>query len=463
MKVGNAVSAVSAAIAISACLIFANQSAAGAQDNATLDDLFKFFLEETTKAAPAHWSSFRSDDAFRESLAKIEPRFGHLAEYWELRAQTDPWRRYVNEYEYVDAKLNLDLLEKAISINLMDTPAISLLGRESEFANTVESEIRRKYGEDLQQFDDENCYVEINALKSATSADPGNAYYPFLAATKLVHLGELDAAILLFERAGTCSGSRIPYLFPASYIEDHRAELSSGTGVFSDTSVDERVQALISGLIYQPLPNYIRMKDAVKEIQLAVRMGYDHPRLFTAMHRGLCNMGKCSNGGLITALVSYVMMNVLRGEAYDIARETKDIRAELALVELGGDLQCIKTACKTQSGAMVDFHKGFETLALAIDADLLNEGKLSFSPNPAEMPSGTDPEGMSISPEQEWSPNTLRLVMLAGTPIITENQFAEREIWPIFDRIASFDYADPGAWYDERVAEREAEQESDGG
>lgn len=55
---------------------------------------------------------------------------------------------------------------------------------------------------------------------------------------------------------------------------------------------------------------------------LEFRMGYENPRLLTAMHREPCRLGRCENGAILSATSAFAMLSILSGDANDIACET---------------------------------------------------------------------------------------------------------------------------------------------
>jgi hypothetical protein len=382
---------------------------------------------------------------FIEDLKNAESRFGQLPEYWELRAffdlrQEDEARARIKIQGFTfmaltnfDLPLNPLMLQKALDINPNLAPVQWTLGRIEalEAASTLNETIRR------DRTIPKGRQILIDAAERAAISDPSNGFYPFIEAIRLLPEGDVDKALQLLEAATNFEKFEYPLFFPQSYFLEHLDDLAKGKGAFKNLSFTQAslllVQFDLAGLVafdseevkyvYNKIINEALTKD-------------DWRNVFTVLHRAAAHMGRCRYSDLSNSLVAKSLMTLCQQGALKIAIEKGDRDLEIAMVILGEETDFIRRTFKMT----VDISSptlSLLTFGLFMDAMPAQELKDEFA----------KAFGAGF-PLREFQEGLLQDLVSKRGHILSQ-----KYLWPIFESLETFDFANPRAWYDARLNE----------
>lgn len=457
----------------------------------TVDDLFLFFAHEWTYenrigntengGDSANVTDAKGGESIRKIIIAAEPRFGHLGEYWELRALYDVEEPSITPHEmtayvvydekgkpYVEYYINMDCLRKAAAAVPPRAPAIAYVGQKEQEAayalagdyapSDVEMEVRIPPGADL---------IYASALAEAARADPDNGWYPIMRGAQLMHLGEWDDAIAEFQRAGACDEYEIGSLFPFDYA----ARVYRG---------NEKVSYALAGLTMQekfhflnkvgaaagfPSMNYIRIKDAFREAAVGVAMGENAEVVYTALNGAACAIGAGENSDLIDRLVATVLVSLCAEYALDAMPDKPGLKDAIFAVEV--ELDTIKTAMKLSNNSTFNRNISLFLRLYAFAATGSPDIELDLT-DYIENAEDIFSNKYLDSPEYNNCPELLKLQDMAFLAFFHEDEFfaedkyaAEYVFRPSFERLKKLDYSSPGEWYEKWLVEKKFVREGD--
>jgi len=353
-----------------------------------------------------------SDYLVREDdIAPLEDEFGDMPEYWQLRY-------FVSE---TDLKERIRLLQKATEVAPDDAVSLYLYWRVMADTWGPYRGLGLKYEEKGQAGltpEELNIYrnwpqLPAEGMERAARMEGGNAMMYYWTAQMYARLGEYEHVLELLELGNNCPHNVEVNLFPASYMYARLDELTDMVGA-------NRVGCLATLKMYldaQPLPNYIKLKDTVKEMCVAANLNGDLEALNT-VHRFACRFGETQDARLIQQLVAKVLVGVLSDHVLYLwgPMDPEDVRGFNGLYHKLGMVLGMISGSQVCSRHFADAYTG---------------GWLpSFSYN-----------------EEPLKPEELMKLFDQG-PVGEEFEIKVlgRSIAGIFEDMESFDYTDPAAY-----------------
>lgn len=462
-----------------AVTLFALPAPAAAE---TVDDLFLFFAHEWTYEKRMS-NLDKGGESLRDVIIAAEPRFGGLAEYWELRALYDvaepkltpgEQRAYIFHNEsgepYVEYYVNMDCLRKAVEVNPKRAPAIAYIGqKEQEAVYALAGDVAPADVEMEYRIPPEADLIYADALAAAARADQDNGWYPMMRGAILMHLGEWDEAIEKFKAAGQCRDYSTGRLFPFDFASKLFLGNESVTYALAGLTLHERY-TFLSGVAFPggfPSMNYIRIKDAFQEAAVGVAMGKNPEEVYTALNKAACVMGAGENCDLIDRLAASVLVNFCAGKALEAMPGKPGLKDARLAVDV--ELDTIKTVTKLSNNStfnrnlslFIRLYKYAETGSADIDEDFKE-----YVEKADEILSNREPE----STEDEQSAELSRMQEIAFLAFFHNDEFfvedkfaADSAIRPAFERLKGLDYSNPGEWYEYWLAEKRFVREEDVG
>ncbi len=480
-----------AAIAFAAAAFAVSPMASAAAAAETVDDLFLYFAHEWTyeqrtdnidKGGETQRDiSERGGESLRKIIIAAEPRFGHLGEYWELRALYDVAEPRLTPYEksayvlqdekgepYVEFYVNMDCLRKAAAAVPPRAPAIAYIGQkeqEAAYALTnddappdVEMEIRIPPSADL---------IYADALAEAAKADPDNGWYPLMRGSQLMHLGEWDDAIADFQRAGACGEYFTGYLFPFDYANKVYSGVSPLSESLTGLTAYEKGMFLFTfgTKMTYPKSNYIRIKDTYLEVSVGVAMGTNSAEIYTAMHRAACTMGGSKGSSALDGIVAMGLVNSCAGAMKKHLPQSRE--NELYWLAVRAETETIKTGIRY---GVVNLHTNYP----AFFELLVQIGEHGALPEDSEFKEIAD---YALSIKRDFMAGEhgdlketdigayawpVSLIEFHGEGYIGGEAFVNQKIMrPAFERLKKLDYSNPGEWYEKWLVEKKFVREEE--
>lgn len=452
----------------------------------TVDDLFLYFAHEWTYENRMG-NLDEGDESVREvsekggeSLKKIiiaaEPRFGHLGEYWELRALYDvaepkltPARdRTMYTNDKIERFINLGCLQKAIEVNPKRAQSIAFLGKmEHEKIYGISAYSQYEADGDANVIPPEKDYIYADALAAASQADPENGWYPFTRATILLSLGDWDEAIESYQRAGACSDYSIGYLFPYGYAKD----LIFGNITYADAlpglSAYEKGIFIINFGMYPRFPeqNYIPIKEAYREVSVGIALGKDPFEIYTILHRAACVMGGSRGSSSLDGIVAMTLVNLCAGEMRKYAANRTDmqfawlaVKAETEAMKVG-----IRAGTTINNVGSSDIYDLFIEIgnygALPPDSDFAGIADYIKTIRQRALDGYY---GEPREPNEYEKTYALELIAFHGDDYESGQKYIHDKVYgPAFERLKKLDYSNPGEWYENWLVEKKFVREGE--
>jgi len=437
------------------CMIFllVPSVVARADETATVDDLFSFFIEKWMKpfsqgtiVAPPNLTASKLISSFLEDLKNAESRFGQLPEYWELRAFVDlrPEDKARTRYKHIEPEmpqftvmfdtemqLNPLLLEQALKLN-PNLPAVQWhLGNIQaldSWPEGLEKDAEGNYPKPPDKYNE----IIADSLAEAGKSDPANGFYSFMEATYRGHIGDYDKALQLLDTGSKCEKFSIPSIFPQDYFLSHLDDLGNRTGAFKDLRVTEIEFLLVIFDNLGATMNFVEIKNVYKEIIKQALENDNWRDTFTVLHRAACRMGRCEHGDFLNSLVARILIGLCRDEAVKIAKEKGDEDLEDAMMGVGVESYLIRQSSKIMSDTTLSdiFHFIFVNYAEEMQTTPIAQAVWNRMYGP----------DMSFDEDVGFMLKDL----IAKRP----TELSKKYIWPIFDRLEKLDYSKPKEWYD---------------
>ncbi|MEP0813275.1 MAG: hypothetical protein HRF49_01240 [bacterium] len=420
---------------------------------ATVDDLFRFYLDHRDKSLG--FGDFHAAGASRiqskldADLAANLERFGHMPEYWELRAQTS----FAKE-RGARTMFNRRCLERAVELDPSRSAAIIELAAMDRESMEKAFEEEHTGGVSDTPPPPEMYSAIADGYARAARGDPDNGYLPFFEAVERVGLGELDRAWELFEKCADSPRFYKPELFPMDYVKWRNDALATGEPPFEGLSMGERYYLLST--YGTALPNFIRAKDACRTAAMATRLGCDYTRPFTSIHRAACRMAKNDEPrGMIYSLVAIVMIGICAREANDIAIANGDEVLRDAAAAVVSECNAIKTLIRGWSEGGRGSYDALAPFAIWTleNIESLPEGDfkdaLELSMKTSQGQSNNDATKLEVA-----STALGYLAYMSANSADSEKNLVDGPLAKEIDLISTLDYANPGEWYAKWLDER---------
>ncbi len=267
----------------------------------------KSAAENGGKVGVYYWSAPGDSEytVTEEHILPLESEFGDMPEYWQLRYLLSP----------AEPEERILLLQKAVDVAPDDAASLYLYWLETESTGGgIYRSVHMKFGtrneESLTPEEVSLCrnwpQLPAEGLERAARLDGQNAMMYYWTAQKFSILGEHEHVLELLKLGNVCPHNVEVCLFPTSYVFSHVAELSDIVGA-ERVGCSATLETLWSA---RPLPNYIELKDMVKEFCVAANLGCDMQALNT-VHRFACRFGETQDAPMIQRLVGNVLVGVL--------------------------------------------------------------------------------------------------------------------------------------------------------
>lgn len=458
---------------------------ASAADPATEKDvrlleLFKFFVTEKGKEIRGDMKGLRARQiAYEQAVRDAEERFGMLPEYWEMRAESEARSRsedklspedaaaYAKPFSFSEtgeldedeklepiepwvrydfAEHDINMIRKALELDPARPQLIALLG-DLELQERSEEYGRAKDDGEFPIWKPGWDYIAIDAYAKAASIDPDNGYYPFIEAVYRIGLGEIDEALILFEKAAERDKFTLPELFPQSFTTmDFAQEETNET--FNEPEFALLFYYAMFSLHNDSLAQEIAIRDAYRNAQLAVRLGYPYARLFTAMHKSACKYGTAENADAYTGIFATVMIKVLCGETLEIARSNRDSDLERTSALAYGIADGIHSSIGNSIGSiMTSSFPGDLTDFFAIEMSYLLEEIYNSKLEDKQIKYIFDAESSEQFNERLYEYSSLKngaVILISFNPKSGISNVDKKEI----SLLSKLDYNNPLQWYE---------------
>ena len=433
---------------------------AQADETATVDDLFKFLIDNwaskcniTVSASeffldePLPGFAMKSNReevivSFREKVIAAEGAYGHLPEYWELRSFLDLRPEDIkrggklgdDSFFYFriyhgNERLNPLMLQKALDIDPHRGATKFLMGTMDD-TDKYPDGVSILDSDKAEQLRDHRTLL-AKARADAAAAEPANAYYPIFEASFRHLLGDDARAMELVKTAASCEYYKFPRIFPLQYALDHAEDFEGEEGVFENIPPAATYVLFMNFYVegVDSLPNNIFVKNMYKDfIKQSVAEG-NWREMLTTLHRAACVMGKGEEYETLNPFVAGTLIHLCDRAALNIAKETGDKTLEAAIVVLES---------YKHPAMRVNITNVFED-TLQMQMDFVFSALLEYVFD--QLPGAHDPD--------------LALVKIAKPPLearVNRDVFVKL-VKPIFESLETFDYSNPQAWYDARVEE----------
>ena len=253
-----------------------------------------------------------------KEIASLEEEFGDMPEFWQLRYAL----------ESSEEKKPLDLLKRATELAPSDAVSLFLYGEElltSSNSDDFEKSVSRDWP-----------LLPASIIKEAAEKDGKNAYMYYMAAQLYMRLGESETTLELLDAGNACPQNERVQLFPYSYMSRHVDDLEKMVGSERAGVADALIQ--LSDL--EPLPDYIGLKDMVKEFCVVAALNGDIQMLNT-VHRFACRMGQTEYTSYSDLIVAEALASIL---AQYVVANSEPLSPEeyAAYSALFNQLGCIK-------------------------------------------------------------------------------------------------------------------------
>lgn len=448
--------------------------------NTRLFELFKFFVIEKGKEIRGDLKGLRARQiAYEQAVRDAEERFGMLPEYWEMRAESEARSRSEDKLspesaaewakqntfsetdvngedkelepvepwvQYYFTEYDIAMIRKALELDPARPQLIALLG-DLELAERAEEYGRAKDAGEFPIWKPEWDYIAIDGYAKAASIDPDNGYYPFMEAVDRIGLGEIDDALILFEKAVECDKFTLPELFPQSFkMMDVLEEEVDET--FNDPEFGLLFFYAVLSLQNDTLAPEIVISDAYTNAQLAVRLGYPYARLFTAMHRAACKFGTAENAIASTGARATLLIKVLSGEALQIALAEGDAELEKTALLVYNSAEGIRASISNSTGSLMTsaFYVNFmDFYAIELTYLLDDIYKKGLSDERIKYIFDAESSEQFYERLTEYSIfNSSVVSLLAGNSKSYMPKAEEQEL----SRLSTLDYNNPLKWYE---------------
>ncbi|MBU1023846.1 hypothetical protein KKB99_06155 [bacterium] len=377
---------------------------------------------------------------FGHKLINSEDTWGHLPEYWQLRAQIerDNGLDWIEETEggYVsspfsnrldDLKLNQDLLQNSFDLEPKNGEVKWFLGMLEHERNFPEKPKYNPFNTEPEK----NYYKSLMQINvDAGAVNPINAFYPLHEAAFHYQMGDLESAIESLKRAGECEYFFNPRLFPSGYALNHMNAYESGKEPFDNLAAGGKQYLYLN--FYggtDALMNYIPIKGMYKDI-IADSHSKDNWRdTLNILHKAACVLGKGEGNETINHLVAIVLVKFCLKEAHIQAIEMKDANLERAVALALEKNQIPKIVIKFRN---VDNNDIFRFL-YSILVDEMNQSFGDLSETLGDTPTPCITLSRFLPPKLE---------------ILHHWRIHENFIKPVFEELETFDYNNPNEWYE---------------
>jgi len=267
--------------------------------------------ENNGKPEAYYWSGAAASEyrVSEEDIIPLEADFGNMPEYWQFRY-------YLSRAE-PDEKILL--LQKAMDVAPDDAASLFLYWQETANSGAgIYRSIHMKFGtRNEEQLTPEELGICRNwpqlpaeGMERAARMDGQNAMMYYWTAQKYSILGETEHVIELLGLGNACPHNVGIHLFPLSYTYAHLEDIRSIVGAERDGCM----VTLSVQWAREAIPNYIKLKDVVKQICVAANLGCEMQWLNTA-HEFACRFGQTEHAGMIQQLVANVLVGVLAEHA----------------------------------------------------------------------------------------------------------------------------------------------------
>lgn len=346
-----------------------------------------------------------------EDVMQLEGKFGDMPEYWQLR--------YI--LSGADAPERILLLQKATEIASDDAASLFLYWWETALHGGACQPLHYRYEvegadaltpEELQLCRDWPL-VAAQGMERAARMDGGNAMMYYWTAQTYARLGEYEHVLELLELGNNCPHNVELNLFPMSYAFARMDELTHVVG-------PDRVGCLAILKMYldaQPLPNYIKLKDTLKEMCVAANLNGDLDALNT-VHRYACRFGESQDATLSQRIVAKVLVETLARHVLDLwgPMDPEDVR-----------------------GFNILYHK------LGMVLGMIQGAEASRRHYAGLYPPGLAPTFMYL--EEPPTPEQLVELFSRGpADYELEVKVLGKSIAGVFEDMEAFDYTDPAAY-----------------
>lgn len=439
-------------------------SAQSENNKPTVDDLFQFLIDEW--ANKIEYSMFEASVItgepivglpmkpnykdvlvdFGNKLIESEETWGHLPEYWQLRAQLErdnglDWIP-ATEGGYVsspfsnrldDLKLNPNLLQKSFDLEPNNGGVKWLLGILEHERNFPEKPKRGMSYYPEPGKDYYKSLLQVNV--DAGAINPRNAIYPLFEAAFHNKLGDQESAIEALKRAGECEYLYNPRLFPSGYALSHINAFESGKEPFYNLAAGGKHYLYFNFYACaDDLMNYIPIKQMYKGI-----ISYSHSKdnwreTLNILHKAACVLGKSEGNETINHLVASILLKFCFKEAHIRAKENGDANLERAVVIAMEKNKISRTHAKIRNFDFSNYDDGVVFIFLySVLVDEMNQSIGDLSEIPGNTPTPCITLSKFILP---------RLEMLYYWRV------HEKFIKPVFEELETFDYTNPDTWYE---------------
>jgi len=379
-----------------------------------VEALFAAFMEcvriDLTAPVPYYTSEYRRDVIDTERLLALEQEYGDMPEYWQLRVSSRYWTHSSEELEANE------LLDRMLEVGPDDPLTNWLYAKCYDFADQVLKE-----------------EAMLPYSSRAVELAPGQAAYHYELAHVLFRLGEFEEALQQVQAGNSAARNRSLCAFPDSYFRTLGCEIAD---------VQEwQLKLLLSGRSLSPsmLQDYIGRKDIFKDVLVAFNLSGDLEAM-NDMHQWAIRMVTAKGATLIDTLVAVVMVGILADGA------SKGSETQLPLTD--GTDTSVDGVCRR--GVMhVSFadRRGFARLE-RLRREVTDRVKHLNATRPSlwsrlNTLAGAQAEGM------DFLSAMTQVLKDANRAWLTEPDWVARELKPIFEEMAKFDYTNPAAFAEE--------------
>lgn len=372
---------------------------------------------------------------FISCLSEVEDKYGHLPEYWELRAHLEididftqvndklkEQLSYIFTNKLSSIELNYELLKKSLDLNPSNASVMW-------FLDMIELEEQYPDGIDRKNPPAVEIVREYYLKRAKIHADAGlveteNAFYPMYEAVYWHNAGNDDAALKAFKRAGECDNFNYPRIFPSAFAMKHIPEFEDSKYPFHYTTPSARYYLYLNFFCRaDELPNFTLLRGPYRDFIADYSSTPNWRETYNVLHRAACVMGKGESFEDLNGLVAMTLIKICLADAMKQAIDIGDTELEKALIVLTGITNHPKIMNKA---AYIDDEKNMFAFifgTLFDHANLKNDQKPLFY----------------LSLSKIIPPSIRHRVQM---------NLHEECIKPVFENLETFDYTNPDVWYE---------------